>query len=58
MKVKELLEQLKGVNPEADVLLREVGDWEQTALLSVETDPTTEKELTGLVMLWGDFSKP
>lgn len=56
MKVKELIEALKEVNPEAKVVIQDKFDWAEGELLVVEIDPTTEKESSSLVKLIGDFN--
>ena len=58
MKVKELIEQLSKVNPEAKVLLRDQLELTQADDIWVETDPDSAKTpmTTELVMIWGEFN--
>lgn len=56
MKVKDLIKQLQLVNQEADVLVQTLPDWEEGPLESIETDPTSTKELSALVKLIVNFN--
>lgn len=56
MKIKELIEKLQTLNPDAKVLLRDQFDDAEASNIRIETDPTTTPKDSTLVMIWGDFN--
>ena len=56
MTVKELINKLSKMNPDAKVLLRDHFDDAEGEVDYVESDPNAPPETTEMVMIWGDFN--
>ena len=56
MSVKELIDKLSKMNPDAIVLLRDHFDDAEGEVDYVDSDPSATPETTEMVMIWGDFN--